>query len=310
MTSRRHGFTLIELLVVIGIIVLLIAILVPVLAITRTRAKSAGIRASIQAISGALDEYQKDYNDYPDVRGPNTGFADLGRALLGPGGAWINTSTPSAPAYSSGTAYPTGSCVASGTTEYLAIVDVPAGNAPPVNDYWTAFAYSDGHDGFGAAVNGKATRPYLSPERIKTRGTALLDADENPIAYFRGRAGKNNLDRPIGTTTIGSYVDRSPQSQYDASNSLSLFLQPGEKWSVPNDQDKALKRLRYMMGAYNAGDPGTGTVGCLAPGKTAVDRPFLLWSAGPDGFFGPRLDPNDAQQKRNVDKCDDITNFQ
>src|SRR5207248_4979831 len=84
----RRGLTLIELLVVIGILVLLIAILVPTLAVARKKAKVAAIGQTIQVVSTGLHAYQQDFGAYPEVPVPNTGFAVLGLSLVGPGGTY------------------------------------------------------------------------------------------------------------------------------------------------------------------------------------------------------------------------------
>jgi prepilin-type N-terminal cleavage/methylation domain-containing protein len=62
---RRSGFTLIELLVVIGIIVILIAILLPVVASVRKSANVAATKSQMSAIASACQAYYGDYHAYP-----------------------------------------------------------------------------------------------------------------------------------------------------------------------------------------------------------------------------------------------------
>src|SRR5436309_13695501 len=65
MTSYRgrRGFTLIELLVVIAIIAILAAILFPVFAQARDKARSAACLSNMQQIGKALMMYMQDYDE-------------------------------------------------------------------------------------------------------------------------------------------------------------------------------------------------------------------------------------------------------
>ena len=65
--AGRPGFTLIELLVVIGIIVLLIAILLPVAGRVRISAQTARTWASMSAIASAIERYHSDEHVYPGI---------------------------------------------------------------------------------------------------------------------------------------------------------------------------------------------------------------------------------------------------
>jgi prepilin-type N-terminal cleavage/methylation domain-containing protein/prepilin-type processing-associated H-X9-DG protein len=64
MVQRQGGFTLIELLVVIAIIVLLAAILFPVFATARGKARSTRCLANLKQIGHALSMYMDDYDGY------------------------------------------------------------------------------------------------------------------------------------------------------------------------------------------------------------------------------------------------------
>src|SRR5687767_458934 len=63
--AARPGFTLIELLTVIGIIVILIAILVPTIAAVRKNAYSADSQQHMVSIANALQRYYDDFRAYP-----------------------------------------------------------------------------------------------------------------------------------------------------------------------------------------------------------------------------------------------------
>ncbi|MCS6859887.1 MAG: DUF1559 domain-containing protein [Abditibacteriales bacterium] len=59
---RKYGFTLIELLVVIAIIAILAAILMPVFAQAREKARGASCQSNLKQIALALGMYQQDYD--------------------------------------------------------------------------------------------------------------------------------------------------------------------------------------------------------------------------------------------------------
>ncbi|MEN6344531.1 MAG: DUF1559 domain-containing protein [Armatimonadia bacterium] len=61
--SRHHGFTLIELLVVIAIIAILAAILFPVFARAREKARQSGCQSNLKQIGIAATMYAQDYDE-------------------------------------------------------------------------------------------------------------------------------------------------------------------------------------------------------------------------------------------------------
>ncbi|MHB1001140.1 MAG: DUF1559 family PulG-like putative transporter [Armatimonadota bacterium] len=70
MSTKKHsGFTLIELLVVIAIIAVLTAIVFPVLASAREKARSTQCQSNLRQISIAISSYTQDWDGYY----PNTG---------------------------------------------------------------------------------------------------------------------------------------------------------------------------------------------------------------------------------------------
>src|SRR5437763_127932 len=87
--KRKHGFTLIELLVVIAIIAILAAILFPVFAQAREKARQVSCLSNLKECGIGAVMYAQDYdetlvvNDYQTVRGDYNSYVTWDN-LLGP----------------------------------------------------------------------------------------------------------------------------------------------------------------------------------------------------------------------------------
>ena len=83
--KKREGFTLIELLVVIAIIAILAAILFPVFARAREKARTASCQSNLKQIGIAMAMYRNDYDEKPV---PNWSGLSVDKWGNGPGRIW------------------------------------------------------------------------------------------------------------------------------------------------------------------------------------------------------------------------------
>lgn len=69
MSRHRYerGFTLIEMMVVVAIIAILVSILIPNFIRARAQAQTAACEANVKEIATALELYQTDHQQYPNV---------------------------------------------------------------------------------------------------------------------------------------------------------------------------------------------------------------------------------------------------
>ncbi|HEX3355961.1 MAG TPA: prepilin-type N-terminal cleavage/methylation domain-containing protein [Tepidisphaeraceae bacterium] len=306
--DTRRAFTLVELLVVIGIIVVLVGILTPAVMKAYRSATRARIAADLNTIATALESYKSDFGDYPrpDSSGAGAGFASLGRYLIGPYGNPASFIPPVAP-------YLPGDCLSVGSspniTEYVCVHDTSTG--PPTAD-WAIFGFNDGHDGPGyqkklvGQYRGKVYGPYLQPDKFKTRGLAVLDSIGNPILYFPASPAHNNIN------VLGGYVGTGNTSEYNFNDNLNFFHQVADTDATTN----ATYRIKAMLGDCNTNGQVDSVPYPNAPSETAAATvPYLLWSAGPDGLFGPTTITQGASVAdylvnfQQIQKCDDVTNF-
>ena len=160
-------------------------------------------------IAGALEEYKKDFGDYPQVDAPNTGFAVLGKALLGTYGDGVLPGPPpqandpnDPPTFVSGTTYMPGDCVQTGGAKYVAMVENTGAPASHGERHGSPFDPND--------LSRRLRHPQ-GPRRKKN--PALRSAGEIPRPRMR-----------VSSTTTISRSSISPRKR-DKPN-LSKLLQP------------------------------------------------------------------------------------
>jgi type II secretory pathway pseudopilin PulG len=77
--AARHGATLVEILIVISVVIVLLGLLLPALALVRTRVKKAEARQTIGILGAAFDLYRAEEprRRYPPLRGDRGIHRDL-----------------------------------------------------------------------------------------------------------------------------------------------------------------------------------------------------------------------------------------
>ena len=324
----RSGFTLIEILVAIGIIVLVMAIGLPMLSKARKAARATQANSNLVAIETALAAYKADFADYPRPDAENTGFAILGKSLFSPGPDPTRSGFTGLPLPKDGDAHGAGTVASQGTPnqasyrEYVAF-GMPDGTGafasktlPPDPKNWVEFPVSDGADGpgFRARFGGQPKPAYLQEGKFRLRGVAILDTWDNPIVYFVARPTK---PAPNPTNGEWSLLPLTPAAGnaalYNSYHNLSFFMRPGDDVANTQHQQAARKRMEAVLVA-----PGDNTAndfdGVMETQggqneRAVTTKDVLLWSAGPDGVFGPTYDTAANPTPDDVRKVDDVTNF-
>jgi prepilin-type N-terminal cleavage/methylation domain-containing protein len=159
-------------------------------------------------------------------------------------------------------------------------------------------AAQDGADGLGfreRAGMGPVRGPYLQMDRFKLAqpdsagnpaAWVLTDKDGNAILYYVASS------RPLDVSSTGAGTITSNSSPSDTVGRYSYadnstYLSAGQP------------QFQAMLGDI-------GTVNNKADsGENIVNQPYLLWSPGADGTYGPT-----APTKAAVQACDDVTNIQ
>lgn len=307
---RRGGFTMIEIITVAVIIMVLMAIALPMLSRTMKQGRKTRAAADLATIGTGLDAYRTDFGDYPRTDQNNVGFALLGKAMVGPGPGGGPLSPLGAAPYHAGDVSHTGTPGPGGNYQEYVCFGRPDGsggfttNATQAdNTQWQPFPVSDGKDGPGLRARiggGQSFGPYIQPEKFRLRGLAILDLWENPILYFPARPKK-----PVPATAGDPWplIQPGPAALYNADLNPTFFLRPNE--NLPADAAKALARMDAVLVKNSTDFDGF----VEAAEQAAADKPFLLWSAGADGNFGPTYDTAANPTAEDIRKVDDVTNF-
>jgi prepilin-type N-terminal cleavage/methylation domain-containing protein len=326
----RRAFTLAEMLVVIGIIAVLASITLVVLGKARRSADRSMIAFQMQTITVGLNAYQTDFSAFPITTTKATpatsdpdyeinrdglrGARTLCKALMGACEAY-NTTIPAHHDGKNGLGF--GVVGRSGVPQY----------EPGTNE-----------------IRGKTYGPYLAADKFKVANSAtlpitidgtdykvgdplpdkphaddpmpndryddravLLDANGNPILYYPVMNPQApvklqfaHVSRGHSTVDVASAPEITPSQPTPADPSAYA----GTPMYVSNDNScwLAPALFRKFMGDANGDARITGTE--VAPGRGQ----YVLWSAGPDGFYGPNTSAGATEKAKR--EFDDVTNFQ
>jgi prepilin-type N-terminal cleavage/methylation domain-containing protein len=303
-SRRRNAFTLIELLVVIGIIVILLAILIPVAGRVRIHAQTAKTSATMTAIASACERYFAMEHAYPGLCSNAQLAAGVPVGFTGAsGGGTELTSSENCVASLSGGIMPdtTGNPnfttiivdstttigkgpmhfgpVAMNRTRSTAYVEGPVGALLPPPPYSSSGCAALAQDVVGTTPT---TKDSFFPEY--TDGYS----QPRPIIYLRA-----NNNAP-GCATVMSQKNPSPIAQYTtyefnyykrgAAPTNTDF--PGDfMWGqVIGDFEFYANENEYLR------VPTMGTNGNIATYVPRGRDKFILISAGPDRCFGTKDD--------------------
>jgi hypothetical protein len=139
---------------------------------------------------------------------------------------------------------------------------------------------------FGTVTAGSnAVTSFTQTSSSKWDDTKMVLADRygNAILYFPANTAAAPASAFIGNYTPGSPTSPLPVYNY-GDNATYLAKATG------------ISQLTGKMFAYRLGNLSAGSAApwTIKAGETAVVTPYLLWSAGPDGQFGPPLNSSNT----------------
>lgn len=278
---QPRGFTLIELLVVMGIILVLISILLPAVTRAHRNAMRTSMMGDFAVISQALDAYRADFGDYPrtgmgtpfGATSPTaqvTGAQVLCWALVAPG-----------PFLQDGAGQMNGSAPASPDNGDVGFRLRPS--AAPQGRIYGPYIPIDRFK-FGKVTAGSNSVTSFTPTASAPwDDTQMVLADRygNVILYWPAKMSIAPTAGFVGTYPIGTASGAASSYTYDYADNSTYLTQSAGLSELTG------KMFAYRLGNISAASGGPWTI--KPPGETAVVTPYLLWSAGPDGQFGPSL---------------------
>jgi len=309
--NPRRGFTLIELLVVIGVIVLLVGIALPALVHARRQAQRTAMAMNLQAIATALEAYKLDHGDYPRLpissqRNTTNPPHDYGsmllcRALIGPAPAAID----GADSYGF-RIRPGGSGRVYGP--YLDPSKFKLVQAVKNDD--NTWEIRDGH--LADVSSDPLTAQYGSPILYYPARPTKLDLSQTPPKYT------GSLTYPFLVNGRDPRVNsgNGDTSLPGGGGDMGLFNVEDNKDSAGNPRLSRLQLLLAVEPQYPIwSSPPSATLPNVFPAPAArpvwaqtsgtFTGPFLLWTAGQDGFYAAT---DNTTGKERV-SSDDITNI-
>lgn len=243
--AGKGAFTLIELLVVIAIIAILAAILFPVFAQAREKAREATCMSNLKQIGLGIMQYVSDYDElYPLTRN-NTATVSTG------GGTWSLWKVNTYPYVKSQDVYTCPSGIVATTGKYI----LPSGQT-------LTFAenYSYGCNEF-ICVNGGATPPVpVSQADLKQISTiALLADDTYPTWNNPARVINANIPPEVAPPNGAIPIAPNPQWARHMGGSIIVYCDGHAKWqsqaALRGDTSIANPNANQFGLIYNPTDP-------------------------------------------------------
>jgi len=205
--QKRNGFTLIELLVVIAIIAILAAILFPVFAKAREKARQTSCLSNNKQLGLAFIQYVQDYDErYPGTPAYGDGWAGLIYTYVKSSGVYKCPDDSSNPGN-----MPSGGFVVSYVANRYITNSFPAGNTAtsdaslqsPSNEV-LLYEGSSSEDANGAADNfcDSLTNPNLDRHSLSGTGSHGLGGVNSTFGGTLGTPGAygGNSDTPVNTS--------------------------------------------------------------------------------------------------------------
>ena len=272
------GFSLIELMVVIGIIVLLMALLLPALAAARRQGYVAGTQGELQSIRSACEQYFTTFGAYPGLFAESDISAShgSGTSLSGTQNLMISLQ---------GTTSGTGSVSDALTVNGKSATIYPPGGGPydqgASQQYLPFFAPRAGEVAYVATTTAASYTTTFAPSASTTQFAmaTLVDhfPDALPVLYYRRTAGVDGTGG--GTTVVGTSAGKT--AYY--SNANAEF----DGATLTSPSGSAFNQATY--GAYTTFEGTTNLTAAVtnsAISATTACGGFVLIAAGPSRYYG------------------------
>ncbi|MDR3198706.1 MAG: type II secretion system protein GspG [Planctomycetaceae bacterium] len=269
----RQGFTLVELLIVLGILLALLAILIPGLFSAQARSRIQQAKIQIRQLEGYLESYATENRGYPTTEQglyaliyfPDNQIPGLSPSLAQPSGMSPAGMDPNA-------AFGGNAMAVGGAGTFGAQPGIPMNPMSPANPMGTSNSMMD-PTGMGMAnpMSGTMGNPAGMSNPMDSMGGM---ATANPMDPMSGMA-TTVWNQPVHNPQIYTQQRKRPTPYIDSEKSLV------DPWGQPYRYDNSMQ--------YN----GLNRTGEAKP---------AIWSAGPDKRDGTEddilsWDSNEAQQR-------------